>query len=72
VDKASFYSILLSTEYNPVRMTEVELAVITNGRAVEVLVNVHGPFIAGRGGDLSYYAAPASGILKPGMEHVCG
>jgi rare lipoprotein A (peptidoglycan hydrolase) len=38
-------------------MTEVELAVIANGRTVEVPVNVHGLFVTGRDGDLSYSAA---------------
>jgi rare lipoprotein A (peptidoglycan hydrolase) len=48
----------------------MELAVIANDRAVGVPVNVHGPFVAGREGDMSYCAAPASGILKPGIARV--
>jgi rare lipoprotein A len=50
--------------------TQLLVTNLTNGRSVEVLVNDHGPFVDGRDLDLSYRAALALGIVKPGTAPV--
>jgi rare lipoprotein A len=50
--------------------TQLLVTNLTNGRSVEVLVNDHGPFVDGRALDLSYRAALALGIVKPGTARV--
>ena len=50
--------------------TQLLVTNLTNGRSVRVLVNDHGPFVDGRVLDLSYRAALALGIVKPGTAQV--
>ncbi len=50
--------------------TQLLVTNLTNGRSVEVLVNDHGPFVDGRSLDLSYRAALALGVVKPGTARV--
>src|SRR5689334_4307490 len=50
--------------------TELLVTNLSNGRSVRVLVNDHGPFVNGRVLDLSYRAALALGIVKPGTARV--
>jgi len=50
--------------------TELVVTDLTNGRAVEVRVNDHGPYVKRRGIDLSYAAARALGMIGPGTAPV--
>ena len=43
---------------------------LDNGRAVQVRINDHGPYVKGRKIDLSHEAARTLGIVKPGTAHV--
>ena len=43
---------------------------LANGRAVEVSVNDHGPYVKGRQIDLSHKAARVLGMIGPGTAHV--
>lgn len=43
---------------------------LNNGRAVEVRINDHGPYVKGRKIDLSHQAARTLGIVKPGTAPV--
>jgi len=43
---------------------------LDNGRAVQVRINDHGPYVKGRKIDLSHEAACTLGIVKPGTAHV--
>jgi rare lipoprotein A len=43
---------------------------LDNGRAVEVVVNDHGPFLKSRTIDLSHRAAAEIGMIKSGTAHV--
>ncbi len=43
---------------------------LDNGRAVEVRINDHGPYVKGRKIDLSHEAARTLGILTPGTARV--
>src|SRR5579862_116192 len=43
---------------------------LDNGRAVEVRINDHGPYVKGRKIDLSHQAARTLGIVTPGTAHV--
>lgn len=43
---------------------------LDNGRAVEVRINDHGPYVKGRKIDLSHEAARTLGIVKPGTARV--
>lgn len=43
---------------------------LANGRAVEVRINDHGPYVKGRKIDLSHQAARTLGIVTPGTAHV--
>jgi rare lipoprotein A len=43
---------------------------LSNGRSVEVRINDHGPYVRGRGIDLSHEAARALGILGAGTARV--
>jgi rare lipoprotein A len=46
------------------------LAVTHNGRTVEVVINDRGPYVVGRGLDLSRGAASALGMLRIGVARV--
>jgi rare lipoprotein A len=50
--------------------TQLAVTNLTNGRSVDVVVNDHGPYVAGRDLDLSHRAALVLGIVKPGLAHV--
>jgi rare lipoprotein A len=50
--------------------TELQVTNLDNGRAVEVVVNDHGPYLKDRGLDLSHRAAQTLGMLGPGTAHV--
>jgi rare lipoprotein A len=50
--------------------TQLMVTNLANGRAVEVLVNDHGPYKGGRDLDLSHRAALVLGIIKPGTARV--
>jgi rare lipoprotein A len=50
--------------------TELLVTNLGNRRSVEVLVNDHGPYVDGRGLDLSHRAAVLLGIVKPGTAPV--
>ena len=43
---------------------------LANGRAVELTVNDHGPYVEGRQIDLSHKAAHVLGMIGPGTAHV--
>ena len=43
---------------------------LDNGRAVQVRINDHGPYVKGRKIDLSHEAARSLGIIRPGTAHV--
>jgi rare lipoprotein A len=43
---------------------------LANGRAVEVIVNDHGPYVKGRQIDLSHKAAKVLGVIGPGTARV--
>jgi rare lipoprotein A len=43
---------------------------LANGRAVEVVVNDHGPYVKGRQIDLSHKAARVLGVIGPGTAQV--
>jgi rare lipoprotein A len=43
---------------------------LDNGRAVQVRINDHGPYVKGRKIDLSHEAARTLGIVRPGTAHV--
>ncbi len=43
---------------------------LDNGRAIDVVVNDHGPFLKSRTIDLSRKAADALGMVEPGTAHV--
>ena len=50
--------------------SQVMVTNLDNGRAVQVRINDHGPYVKGRKIDLSHEAARALGILKPGTARV--
>lgn len=50
--------------------TQLMVTNLANGRAVEVLVNDHGPYVNGRDLDLSHRAALLLGMVKPGIARV--
>ncbi len=50
--------------------TQLLVTNLDNGRAVEVRINDHGPYVKNRGIDLSHEAARALGILGPGTARV--
>ena len=43
---------------------------LDNGRAVQVRINDHGPYVKGRKIDLSHQAAQTLGIVRPGTARV--
>jgi len=49
---------------------EVRVTNLANGRAVEVTINDHGPYLHGRVIDLSHRAAIALGMIGPGTAQV--
>jgi rare lipoprotein A len=50
--------------------SQVMVTNLDNGRAVQVRINDHGPYVKGRKIDLSHEAARTLGIVKPGTAHV--
>ena len=50
--------------------SQVMVTNLDNGRAVQVRINDHGPYVKGRKIDLSHKAARTLGIVKPGTAHV--
>jgi rare lipoprotein A len=50
--------------------TRLRVTNLSNGRTVEVSVNDHGPYVKGRGLDLSHRAAKLLGIVGPGTASV--
>ncbi|MBD3413868.1 MAG: septal ring lytic transglycosylase RlpA family protein [Candidatus Aminicenantes bacterium] len=50
--------------------TQVMVTNLNNGRSVKVRINDRGPFIRGRDIDLSYAAAKALGMVRPGIVPV--
>ncbi len=51
--------------------TKVRVTNVQNGRAVVVKINDRGPYVAGRGLDLSYGAADVLQFTKQGVTNVC-
>jgi rare lipoprotein A len=50
--------------------TRIMVTNLSNGRAVEVAINDHGPYAKGRMIDLSYRAARVLGMIGPGTSRV--
>ena len=50
--------------------TKVRVTNLSNNKSVVVRINNRGPFIAGRGIDLSYAAAKKIGMLQQGVARV--
>jgi rare lipoprotein A len=50
--------------------TRLMVTNLANGRAVEVTINDHGPYVKGRELDLSHRAARALGMIGPGTARV--
>jgi rare lipoprotein A len=50
--------------------SQVMVTNLDNGRAVQVRINDHGPYVKGRKIDLSHEAARTLGIVRPGTAHV--
>jgi rare lipoprotein A len=50
--------------------TQLRVTNLNNGRQVEVTVNDHGPYLKGRGLDLSHKAAQRLGMIGPGTARV--
>ena len=50
--------------------TRVLVTNLANGRSVEVIINDHGPYVKGRGIDLSRKAARVLGVIGPGTATV--
>jgi rare lipoprotein A len=50
--------------------SQVMVTNLDNGRAVQVRINDHGPYVKARKIDLSHEAARTLGIVKPGTAHV--